>query len=160
MNRKRAAIEPASALLSHEAPLPADARRPVSVTLGAAFVLSRAVSATFWLIIIAVVWHEIAAELGLGHGEAVILFWLLAIVNIVTTLVLLLFAWLIWRGSNAARVITMLVLTFSIIVAAIGHFSYGETITLHTTLLTLALDILILLALSSRDARAWTRRQR
>jgi len=30
-------------------------------------------------------------------------------------------------------------------------------ITVHTTLLTLALDILMLLALSDRDVRAWTR---
>jgi hypothetical protein len=75
-------------------------------------------------------------------------------------LVLTLFAWLIWRGSNTARVITMSVLTISIATAAVSYFSLGEQITVQTTLLTVALDILVLLALSSREARAWARRPR
>ena len=48
----------------------------------------------------------------------------------------------------------------SVASAAIGYFANGEEITIRTTLLTLALDILVLLALSSRDARAWARRPR
>ncbi len=54
----------------------------------------------------------------------------------------------------------MLGLTVSIITAAVGYFANGEEITVRTTLVTLALDILVLLALSSRPSRAWSRRPR
>lgn len=160
MHRKRASTEPAEALLGEEAPLPANARRPKAIALGAALVLGRAIAAVLWLVTFTLVWPATAQELKLDHEESAVLYWIVAIVNVIITLVLLLFSWLIWRGSNFARVVTMFVLTFSILSSAVGHFAYGEAITVHTTLMTLALDILILLALSSRDARAWARRSR
>ena len=160
MSRKRSAAEPPDALLEREPDMRADAPRPGSITLGAALVLGRGLASAAWLIGWAVVWPEEAAELGLDADETSILFWLFAVLNGIVMLVLLLFAWLIWRGSNTARVITMLVLTLSIVISAAGYFSAGEEITVHTTLLTVALDILVLLALSSRDARAWARSRR
>ncbi|MNW67945.1 hypothetical protein D3C74_466250 [compost metagenome] len=42
----------------------------------------------------------------------------------------------------------------------VGWAVSGDQITLRTTLLTVALDILVLLTLSSRDAAAYTRDER
>ena len=60
---------------------------------------------------------------------------------------------------NAARILVLFVSTMGIIAAAVDVFSGGPQITIKTTLLTLSLDILILLALSSRSARAYSRRR-
>lgn len=70
----------------------------------------------------------------------------------------LVLAWLVFRGVNWARIGAMLFATLSIIVPFIEWWQSGLEITLRTTLLSLALDILILLALSSKSARAYARR--
>lgn len=160
MQRKRSAIEPPEALLGRETAMRPDAKRPASIALGAALVLGRGIASVLWFAGFSLVWHGQAAEFGLDREEAAIVYWLVAIVNGGAVLILALFSWLIWRGSNTARVITMSVLTVSILTAAIGYFASGEEITVQTTLLTVALDILVLLALSSREARAWARRPR
>lgn len=160
MNRKRSAAEPPEVLLGYEPTVAPHAKRPKSVALGAALVFGRAVAGVLWFIGLTLEWGDIVDEFQLDGEESAILYWFAAIVNLGSVLVLALFAWLIWRGNNAARVITMLVLTVSILTAATGHFVAGEAVTLQTTLLTVALDILVLLALSSRDARAWARRPR
>lgn len=158
-HRKRSAIEPAEALLGREQTIPAGAKRPGSLTLGAALVLGRAAASALWLAGFSIVWPATARELGLDSEDATIAYWLVFAVNCTAVVVLTVFAWLIWRGSNAARVITMSVLTIAIVGSAAGYFAMGEEITVQTTLLTVALDILILLALSSRDTRAWARRR-
>lgn len=70
----------------------------------------------------------------------------------------LVLAWLVLRGVNWARIGAMLFATLSIIVPFIEWWQSGLEITLRTTLLSLSLDILILLALSSKAARAYARR--
>lgn len=158
--RKRSSFEPATALVGRDAPLAASAKRPLATTLGAVFVMGRAVVGVLWLAAFALVWGDLAAEEGIDPEIAgILLAWVLGAGG-VSVVVLVLLGWLIWRGSNTARVLVMLGLTMSITVAAIGYFAEGEEITIHTTLLTVALDILVLLALSSRDARAWARRPR
>lgn len=160
MQRKRSAIEPPAALVGCETTARPDAKRPASIILGSGLVLGRTVASVLWLVAFSLIWHKAAAENGIGPEEAVILHWAVAIISGAVTLVLLLFSWLIWRGSNAARVVTMCVLTISILSSAISYFILGDEITMQSTLLTVALDILVLLALSSRDARAWARRAR
>lgn len=70
----------------------------------------------------------------------------------------LVLAWLVWRGVNWARIASMMLATVSILVPFIDWWRSGLDISLRTTLLSLSLDILILLALSSRAARAYARR--
>ena len=72
-------------------------------------------------------------------------------------LVLLCFGFGLVRGSNTARMLAQFWAAISITAAAITYFSTSDSITVRATLLTLSLDILILLALSSRNARTWTR---
>ncbi len=158
--RKRAAIEPAATLFDREAePAPQD-RRPVSVSGGAALVVARALGTALWSVGLLRQWGSIRADLDLEPDESGVALGVLLGFQGFWMLLLLALAWLIWRGGNGARILVMIGATASITASAIAYFAAGEEITVRTTLLTLALDILILLALSSRDARAWTRRRR
>lgn len=158
--RKRAAIEPASVLVERESAADPPTKRPATTVLGAVFVLTRALAGLLWLGAFLLVWPEIVTEEGFEAEEAQLGGWLVSGVSGVGIIALLLLAWLIWRGSNAARILVMCGLTLSITTSAIGYFALGEEITIRTTLVVLALDILVLLALSSRDSRAWARRPR
>lgn len=155
---KRSASEPVDALLGDEKLLDARAKRPFSTSLGALFVFGRAVAGLLWLSGFAMAWDEIASEASLDAASRPIIFWSIMSIGLICVLVLLGLTWAIWRGSNAARVLVMFGLTLSTTTAAISYFAQGEEITIHTTLLTVAFDILALLALSSRDSRAWSRR--
>ncbi|QBE48964.1 hypothetical protein [Leucobacter triazinivorans] len=155
--RKRSAVEPAAALFARDAQPHARASRPSSVAGGAALVVLRAGGAMLWSVGLLREWASIRDELELTTAESA---WALGVVLGVEgawALLLLALAWAVWRGSNGARIFVMIGATTSITVSAIAYFAMGEEITVRTTLVTLALDILVLLALSSRDARAWTR---
>ncbi|WP_449280521.1 hypothetical protein [Leucobacter sp.] len=157
--RKRAAVEPASALFARDDRAGPRETRPFSVSGGAALVVLRAGGAVLWSVGLLREWGSIRHEFDLDADESA---WALGIVLGIEglwALLLLALAWAVWRGSNAARVLVMLGATASITISAVSYFAAGEEITVRTTLLTLALDILVLLALSSRDARTWTRRR-
>lgn len=76
----------------------------------------------------------------------------------VVTMIKLVCGILIFRGSNAARVLVMVVTAISISTAFVSWWARDQEITLQTTLRSLAVDILVLLALSSRSAAAYARR--
>ena len=159
---KRSASESATALFGREPTLPADAPRPGPIVGGTALVLLRATAAIVWSIGFAATWPGTVKSLDLppDTGDISFVLWIiLGFLGFWTLLLLLLARWL-WRGSNRARVAVMIWTTLSIVAAAVGYFAMGEEITVRTTLLTLSLDILVLLALSSRGARAWARRAR
>ena len=82
------------------------------------------------------------------------------VIRAIVLLVELALAVLVWFGSNWARIVVMLFATISITAFVDRMVTGGAEITLRTTLITLALDILVLLALSSRNARAYARRPR
>ena len=77
----------------------------------------------------------------------------------IVLIVAVVLAVLVYFGSNAARITVMIFATLSIVSRG-STTSPDEEITLRTTLVTLALDILVLLALSSRAARAYAQRPR
>lgn len=157
---KRSSTEPPAALFGREPTADADAPRPGPIIGGTVLVLLRAATAVLWSIGFAIAWPSTIQSLDLPSdvGDLSIVLWtILGFIGVWTLFLLLLARWL-WRGSNRARVLVMVWATLSISAAAIGYFAMGEEITIRTTLLTLALDILVLLALSSRDARLWARR--
>lgn len=155
-SRKRPAVEPASALFTPErTPL---SRRPAAVTGGTVLLVLRAVAAALWIMSMLSTAGEVSAEYDLDADSARLLVGIGVGFEGAWMLLLVLLAWLVHRGSNAARMLVLFGATTSILVSAIDYFATGEDITVRTTLLTLALDILILVALSSRDARAWSRR--
>lgn len=158
MGKKRRANEPVETLLARdEEPQVATFTRPISTTLGALFVFGRGITGVFTLGALLLIWPQIAAEAGVAMSDRPIVLWIIICTVGIGILISFALAWLIWRGSNVARVIVMFGVTLSTIIAAVGYFANGETITLDTTLLSVAFDILVLLALSSRDARIWAR---
>ncbi|WP_336652504.1 MULTISPECIES: hypothetical protein [unclassified Leucobacter] len=159
-HRKRAALEPAVSLFEREAELAPPSRRPLSVSGGTALVVARAAGTALWSVSLLREWGSLQGDLDLEPGESGVVLGVLLGVQGLWMLLLLMLASMVWRGGNRARLLVMFGATASITASAVAYFATGEEITVRTTLLTLALDILILLALSSRDARAWTRRRR
>lgn len=145
-------------------------RRPVSTVAGSVLVLLRAVAGALWAVSVAFSlppWlREIAgaasgnanepvdltvSDMGVGTTAFLVVLGGVFVVQVV-------FGILILFGRNLARVLVMLLSVASITASFVGWWAYGQQITVGTTLLTLSLDILVLLALSSRDAAAYARR--
>ncbi len=163
---KRAAFEPASRLAEREPPLER-VRRPVATAFGTLLVLLDVIAGTVWLVSLALQWDEVVEnELDFvleGRPEAGAADQGLTVVLVVGGVILaiqLVLSVLIWFGSNGARITVMLLSTANITLAAIDSITGEAEVTVQTTFLTVALDILILLALSSREARSFARRTR
>jgi hypothetical protein len=170
MPRKRAAFEAPAALV---APVAGSAAmtRPASTVAGAVLVLLRAAAGAVWLLSAALGWTWLGDAAALFNDSSVdasadtpadvgpVLAIVLGIVaaGVVFEAVL---GVLILRGRNGPRVLVLLFSTLSITTAFVGWWSQGQEIRIETTYVTIALDILILLALSSRSAAAYARRER
>jgi len=161
---KRPAFEPASELLKPVSHDPA-MKRPASTVAGALLVFLRVVSGLIVLVMIVLDWRntltevdvtiegvESTPEVAQGVLISVVIF--LGVVLLVDAALAL----FILTGHNWARVTVMTFSAISIVGAFIQWWSEGQEITINGSLLTLGLDILILLALSSRSAAAYARR--
>ncbi|GAA1769362.1 hypothetical protein [Agromyces humatus] len=161
---KRAAFEPPAELVRPVEATP-DMKRPGPTAAGAVLVVLRVIAGIVWLVALAAQWEQVLADDGgidPESAEGVASYGVLGfilVVGAVVLLVQLLLAFAVYRGSNAARLTLMIFATLSIVVSWIDYAA-GQEITIRTTLVTLALDILVLLALSSRAARAYARRPR
>lgn len=162
---KRRAFESPAELVRPQSHNP-DMPRPSWTIVGAVLVVLRVAAGVLWLIALALAWDNVFVEIiGTGvdaatlrEGEQIVLVAILVIGTIVLTVMLLL-AYLIYRGLNWPRIVVMVFATLSITIAFLDWWSGNQEITIRTTLFTLALDILVLLALSSRPARAYARRR-
>ena len=160
---QRPAYEPIDRLL-RPTPYDPDMRRPATTVAGACLVLLGAVVSVLSMVDIATNWHTYLKSIVLEIGGAVptpdvvnaSLAVILGVIG-VTAVVELVCGLLILRGSNAARVLVMIVSAISISAAFVSWWARDQEITLQTTLLSLAVDILVLLALSSRSAAAYAR---
>lgn len=161
---RRPAFEPVERILGH---LPYDPamRRPAATVAGALLVFLGAVVGVVSIIDLSLHWQSYAGSLDLDLDDVVatpdvidasltVLLVLLALVVVVE----LICGILILRGSNLARVVVMTVTVLSISTAFASWWARDQEITLTTTLPSLAVDILVLLALSSRRAAAYARR--
>mgnify|MGYP001155230496 FL=1 len=140
-------------------------RRPTTLVAGAGLVLLSALAGVLSMVEVALNWRsdvrEIVVELdGIEATPDAIDAVLLVVVGVigVGVAIQLVSAILLYRGSNLARVAVLTVATLSISAAFAGWWARDQEITLFTTLPTLAVDILVLLALSSRSAAAYARR--
>jgi len=161
---KRPAYEPAARLLerTHYDP---HMHRPVATMAGSALVLLRVVAGVFHLIALALQWPELvdASDTvvdgeSLGPAATSLGLVLVFVIGIVALAVEALLALLIYRGLNWPRVVVMGFAVVSISISFGAWWVQDQEITINTTFVTLALDILVLLALSSRDAAAYARR--
>lgn len=167
--RKRAAFEPAAGLASPPAVDPA-MRRPASTVAGVILVLLRAAAGVLWGVAVAFglpQWIGDAAALVSGgesdsadaatvSGDDVGV--LLAVVGVVFV-VQVVFGILVLFGNNVARVTVMVISVLSITASFVQWWDFDQDITVRTSLITLSLDILVLLALSSRSSAAYARRR-
>jgi len=160
---KRPAFEPPSEL-AQAGPRDPRMHRPVATVMGAALVLLRVLAGTVWLIALAANWNDVIADqlddlaIDLDDpavGEAL---WFVLAIGGVLLVIDLVFGVLIYLGLNWPRIVVMVFSTLSISGTFLAWWAGDQTITLDQTLFTLALDILIMLALSSRAARAYARR--
>lgn len=163
---KRPAFESPAVLATPVTP-PVSMPRPAATAFGALLVWGRVAAGIAWLVSLGLQWEQIVrTELQIdidGRDEQAATDLVLTLVIVAGAVVLtaeLVLGLLIWKGSNWARITVMLFSTISIVVAWIDSVTGSTEITLRTTFLTLALDILVLLALSSRNARAYARRPR
>lgn len=158
--QKRAAFEPAERLLRPTGYNPT-MKRPTSTVAGAALVLLRVVAGVFLMAEIALNGAEIAPETlsGLGSPAAVsaAIAGILALIGAVL-IADVIFAVLILKGRNWPRVIVMVFAVISISSAFAAWWAEDLEITLKTSLLSTGVDVLVLLALSSRSAAAYARR--
>lgn len=163
--RKRPAFESPARLAQRPTADPT-MKRPVSTIAGALLVLLRVAAGLFWMIALSLQWHDIARDIDArvdgiqltGDEIALGLVGLWIIVGAVLAADLVL-AVLILLGVNWPRVVVMLVAVLSTVTSFVTWWANGQEIHIDTTLVTVALDILILLALSSRSAAAYARRK-
>lgn len=161
---KRPAFEPPRRLLSPTGYDP-DMRRPTSTVAGVVLVLLRVVAGILILMALIANWDTIAQDLGVWDGSdslgpdarAAILWGVVAIGGAILALDALL-AVLIYRGLNWPRVLVMLIAVISISTVFIAWWVQDQEFTIEGVFVSLSLDILILLALSSRAAAAYARR--
>ncbi|WP_137846423.1 hypothetical protein [Microbacterium sp. 2FI] len=161
---KRPAFEPAARLLKPVAYDP-EMRRPISTVAGVVLVLLRVVAGVLVLVGIAAGWSDMLADPDTvlegfdptAEGEQAALWFVLA-TGATVLLIDLLLAVLTYRGRNWSRVVLMLIAVVSISSIFVAWWVQGQEITLEGAFLSLSLDILLLLALSSRSAAAYARR--
>ncbi|GAA5196203.1 hypothetical protein [Microbacterium jejuense] len=164
---KRPAYEPAARLLRpvHHDP---DMPRPASTIAGGVLVLLRAVAGLLVGGAIAALWRDILADpdmqLALEGVDAAdadmrqTALWIVVGIVLASVALDVLFAVFVLRGSNLARVAVMVLSVMSISTTFVAWWVQGQEIRVDETFVPLALDILVLLALSSRSAAAYARR--
>jgi hypothetical protein len=138
-------------------------KRPTTTIVGSVFVAARAATTAFTAGAILLDWNSAVRGLVSDDGTLtsqqlisalvviVAIFFAYAVVDIVLAVA-------VFLGHNWARVIAMVLSTVAIIVQAATLAGGGPGITLKTTLTGLALDILLVVALSSQGARIYARR--
>jgi hypothetical protein len=161
---KRTAFEPLERLAT---PTPYDPgmKRPSSTVAGAVIVFLGVLANALWVMEVALNWDELAKGIGVVVGDDAITSDVLAVGRVsfvvVWSIILLIegvLGVLVLRGRNWPRVVVMTFSVISITSTFVGWWVEGQEITLRTSLLSLAFDILVLLALSSRSAAAYARR--
>lgn len=161
---KRPAYEPVERLLKPTRFDP-DMPRPASTTVGAALVLLRVLAGVLVLFGIAIGWEAIIADpdsvlegFDPSPEDARTALWFVLAAGATVLLADLLLAVFVFRGHNWARVIVMIIAVGSISTSFFAWWAQGQEVEVEGAFASLALDILLLLALSSRSAAAYARR--
>lgn len=164
---KRTAFESPAALARPEREDPR-MPRPAAITVGVALVVLRVIAGAVWVLGLAALGVTyIEVELGddgldlVDSAEAET--FVLAVILILGGILLLIdlaLGVIVWFGVNWARITLLVFTAFSISVTFASWWVGDQEIHLDFTLVTLALDILLMLALSSEPARRYSRRTR
>ena len=149
--------------------LPSDSRnrRPAATIVGAVFVGARAAAAVL-LAISTVLFRDAhvgslvqpATGPGITEAQAEVAVTVATVLVLLFALAYILLAWFVFLGRNWARTLAMALSTGAICIQAVDVFHGGPDITLVSNLPGLTLDILLLLALSSKRSRDYALRPR
>ncbi|POH66994.1 hypothetical protein C3B61_08005 [Cryobacterium zongtaii] len=147
---------------------PGRVERPPSVIGGVLLMWVRALTGGFAILTVVLSWDSFVGTI-VVNGEKLarsdpqaagaVLGWLLAAYGLYLVLYLGL-AVLVFTGHNWARVVAMSFASVSILLSFADYALNGAQITLRTSLVSVTIDILILLALSSTQARHYARAAR
>lgn len=164
MKTKRPAYEPASRLFRPDAHDPG-MKRPVSIIAGAGLVMLSVLAGAAWTIQLVMRWPSVVRQLDLVLDDVSIgpeaihaTLWFVVAGAAVVLVIEIVLAVLIFFGVNWARIVVMIYCAAAITFEFIAWWAQGQDIYLETTLITLAVNILVLLALSGRSSAAYTRR--
>jgi len=144
---------------------PVRVKRPSSLVGGVVLMGVRVITGLSVILTVILSWQTYAATIVLngqriGRVDLQTAGLVLAIVLAAYGLFLVLYlgmALLVWRGHNWARVVAMSFASLSILFSFADYSLNGAQITLRTSLVSVTIDILILLALSSANARHYAR---
>ncbi|MFC6356436.1 hypothetical protein [Luethyella okanaganae] len=141
-------------------------KRPASTVIGAVLMFGRVVSGLVYIAVAASNWRAFSKNLVLDGAavgfdtehmaDVVLIVFMVAYAS--WLMFYLVLTVLVFRGSNWARIVAMSLASLSIVIAFIDWWNSGVEVSLRTSLLSLSLDILILLALSSHSTRLFARR--
>jgi hypothetical protein len=144
-------------------------KRPAQIVVGAALLALRGIAWVVFIVANAAHWNSYLRSLHVevpGVPQATIdaaAFIVAVVALVVVGIAVLLDAalvFLLFRGSNAARLLAMAISAIAVAWAGFDYVFGGVAVSLRADLLGLPLDILLLLALSARGASTWTRRVR
>jgi len=162
--QKRPAYEPPARLLKPPQYDPGMSR-PTSTVAGVLLILLRVLAGVAVLVSLATGWDAILSAPDsvlegfdpTPEGKQAAL-WLVLVTGGTVLLIDLALAIFVFRGVNWARVVVMLIAVLSISTSFTAWWAQGQEIEIRGTFFSLSLDILLLLALSSRSAAAYARR--
>lgn len=142
-------------------------KRPVPTTLGVLLMVLRVLAGVGYVVLNLLDWQRfVVSEVGsatVTPAEQSTVSLVLAVAMGVFGAGLVLYfllALLVFFGSNWARIAAMSYSALIIVISAVDYFNGGPQISLRNNLLGLALDILVVLALSSKRSRLWARSPR
>lgn len=142
--------------------MPTDSRekRPAPIIVGTAFMVLSALSTALIAIVLAIAWPGIETSLDIPvEASRPILVAALVVLGFLALGELFL-AWQVFLGSNWARVFALSANAIGLGVQVLSLELGGAAITLENNLIPVALDILLMLALSSHRATIYARSKR
>jgi len=144
----------------HDAETDSRDKRPAPTAIGALFVFGRGIFAFFFALAVILAPEQFSKDLAsLDEGtERAVAIWLIAAVPLAFGVAEIWLAWRVFLGRNWARLLAMALSTTAIAIQAGAVLAGGPGITLQTNLPGLALDILLILALSSERSLVYARR--
>jgi hypothetical protein len=143
-------------------------RRPAPTLFGAIVVMLSAITPVLIMLLVLFDWQGVRSAITIDTGADLPVdldlndpFVLTIVIGTAVFAALeLLLGLFVLLGSNHARVAILIFSVLGIVTAAVDHIEGHQAITLGTNLISLSLDILILIALSSDRARDYARRPR
>ena len=143
-----------------EVPTDSREKRPAPIIVGSLFMVLGALSTAIIAAAFAAAWPELLASLDVDGDDGEWVLWIVFAFLALVALAELFLAWQVFLGSNWARVVALSANAIGLALQVVSLESGGPAITIDTSLIPVALDILLLLALSSHSATTYARSKR